>query len=96
MEDVLLDRLIELLNSGRIKRKDLARKMNVSQSTMGRWRNRECKPKGLQRERLEKTLDLLDARETRHPARTEAPAAEEKKTKTKKKATEKAEPSLDW
>jgi predicted transcriptional regulator len=58
----LLERLRQRLESGSIMRQDLTRRVGVGQSTIGRWKNGECKPIGTARLKLIEVLDRLDRR----------------------------------
>lgn len=77
ISDSLIDRLLQRLASGTIKRTDLVTRVRVSQSTFNRWKLRQAKPTGMQRASLERVLDALDKREPiPTPDRTEEPASE--------------------
>jgi DNA-binding Xre family transcriptional regulator len=78
--DPILDRLESRLKSGTIKRRELVRRIGVSQATMNRWKNRQSKPTGLARERLEKILVWLDKHE--HTSGTEEPGSDQAQVQT--------------
>jgi len=77
ISDALIDRLLQRLESGTIKRTDLVAKVRVSQSTFNRWKLRQAKPTGMARSSLERVLDALDRRDPiSTPVRTKEPAPE--------------------
>jgi len=108
VQDELLDRLDLRLRSGTLKRKDLVRRIHISQSTLNRWKLRQVKPTGVSRMSLERTLNILDKRKPIEPSKIEELTSGKQETKTKPKTKEasnakestvqntETDPHLDW
>jgi len=97
ISDALIDRLLQRLESGTIKRTDLVAKVRVSQSTFNRWKLRQAKPTGMARSSLERVLDALDRRDPiSAPVRTKEPAPESVGDGSGTSNDTPADPLSDW